>query len=246
MLCIELFIARTVLRARYYRQRGRRIAQRAGIPGSGPEPARRLSAGRAWHPRASAACRTPRATRPPPPALGMLSHLGASEGQSQQALSNALGIHRSAVVALVDDLEQRGLAERRRDPADRRAYTLYLTPAGRDLLSDLERTVDERDVELLSALEPFRALAAHLALAACGRVAGPHGRRSSGSGAVAAGATAARGIESVRPARGGARGAPGGKVGECRASAPHQRTPMLRALTPLVETVGIEPTSAGA
>ena len=83
----------------------------------------------------------------------MLSHLAASEGQSQQALSIALGIHRSAVVALVDDLEQRGLAERRRDPVDRRAYTLYPTPAGRDLLADLERIADERDVELLSALD---------------------------------------------------------------------------------------------
>jgi DNA-binding MarR family transcriptional regulator len=62
--------------------------------------------------------------------FGMLSHLAAAEGQSQQALSIALGIHRSAVVALVDDLEQRGLAERRRDPDDRRAYTLYLTPSG--------------------------------------------------------------------------------------------------------------------
>jgi DNA-binding MarR family transcriptional regulator len=82
----------------------------------------------------------------------MLNHLAAFEGQSQQALSNALKIHRSAVVALVDDLEQRGLAERRRDPVDRRAYTLYLTPAGRDLLGELERTADERDVELLSAL----------------------------------------------------------------------------------------------
>ena len=60
--------------------------------------------------------------------FGMLNQLAVNEGQSQQALSNALGIHRSAVVALVDDLEHRGLAERRRDPADRRAYTLFLTP----------------------------------------------------------------------------------------------------------------------
>ena len=78
----------------------------------------------------------------------MLSHLAAAEGQSQQALSNALGIHRSAVVAATI-IEQRGLAERRRDPVDRRAYTLYLTPAGRDVLADLERIVDEHDVELL-------------------------------------------------------------------------------------------------
>jgi DNA-binding MarR family transcriptional regulator len=84
--------------------------------------------------------------------FGMLSHLAASEGQSQQALSNALGIHRSAVVALVDDLEQRGLAERRRDPVDRRAYTLYLTHSGHDLLADLERLAGEHEAELLTAL----------------------------------------------------------------------------------------------
>jgi DNA-binding MarR family transcriptional regulator len=83
----------------------------------------------------------------------MLSHLAASEGQSQRALSIALGIHRSAVVALVDDLEQRGLAVRRRDPADRRAYTLYLTPSGCDLLADLKRIAAEHEAELLTALD---------------------------------------------------------------------------------------------
>src|SRR3954462_8298644 len=71
--------------------------------------------------------------------FGMLSHLAANEGQSQQALSRALGIHRSAVVALVDDLENPGLGERRRDPADPRAHTLYLTSRGRAMLADLDR-----------------------------------------------------------------------------------------------------------
>jgi DNA-binding MarR family transcriptional regulator len=85
--------------------------------------------------------------------FGMLSHLAASEGQSQQALSIALGIHRSAVVALVDDLEHRGLAERRRDPVDRRAYTLYLTASGRDVLADLERIAEDHEAELLTALD---------------------------------------------------------------------------------------------
>jgi DNA-binding MarR family transcriptional regulator len=82
----------------------------------------------------------------------MLSHLAANEGQSQQALSRALGIHRSAVVALVDDLEHRGLAERRRDPVDRRAYTLYLTSPGRELLAELQRVAEEDEAELLTAL----------------------------------------------------------------------------------------------
>lgn len=84
--------------------------------------------------------------------FGMLSHLGAAEGQSQQALSKALGIHRSAIVAVVDDLEHRGLAERRPDPSDRRAYALYLTPRGRDMLADLERMAAEHEAELLSGL----------------------------------------------------------------------------------------------
>jgi len=85
--------------------------------------------------------------------FGMLSQLAVNEGQSQQALSSALGIHRSAVVALVDDLEHRGLAVRRRDPVDRRAYTLYLTPPGRELLAELERAADEDEAELMTALD---------------------------------------------------------------------------------------------
>jgi len=85
--------------------------------------------------------------------FGMLSQLAANEGQSQQALSRALGIHRSALVALVDDLEHRRLAERRRDPVDRRAYALYLTPQGRELLAELERAADDDEAELLTALD---------------------------------------------------------------------------------------------
>jgi DNA-binding MarR family transcriptional regulator len=84
--------------------------------------------------------------------FGMLSHLAANEGQSQQALSRALGIHRSAVVALVDDLEHRGLAERRSDLVDRRAYTLYLTPQAHELLAELQRIAEEDEAELLTAL----------------------------------------------------------------------------------------------
>jgi DNA-binding MarR family transcriptional regulator len=85
--------------------------------------------------------------------FGMLSHLAASEGGSQQALAEALGVHRSAVVALVDDLEQRGLAVRRPDPRDRRAYSLYLTAAGRKLLARLRRIAEQHEAELLMALD---------------------------------------------------------------------------------------------
>ena len=85
---------------------------------------------------------------------GMLGHLAAAEGSSQQALADALGVHRSAMVALVDDLEERGLAERRRDPADRRAYTLHLTAEGRSRLAELHAIAEEEEEVLLAPLDP--------------------------------------------------------------------------------------------
>lgn len=85
---------------------------------------------------------------------GMLGHLAAADGSSQQALADALGVHRSAMVALVDDLEERGLAERRRDPADRRAYTLHLTAEGRSRLAELHAIAEEEEEVLLAPLDP--------------------------------------------------------------------------------------------
>jgi DNA-binding MarR family transcriptional regulator len=86
--------------------------------------------------------------------FGMLSHIVAEEGQSQQALSRALMLHRSAVVTLVDDLEERGLLERRRDPADRRAYQLYLTARGHELLEELGHMAMDEEERLLAPLDP--------------------------------------------------------------------------------------------
>jgi DNA-binding MarR family transcriptional regulator len=48
---------------------------------------------------------------------------------SQAELARQLGITTPSVVEIVDDLEARGLVERRRDPDDRRTQRLHLTPA---------------------------------------------------------------------------------------------------------------------
>ena len=65
---------------------------------------------------------------------GVLLRLGANEGLSQQALGELIGLNPTRMVFLVDELEERGLVERRRNAADRRSYALYLTPKGRDTL----------------------------------------------------------------------------------------------------------------
>ena len=68
--------------------------------------------------------------------VGLLRRLVTAEGQSQQALGQALGITANRMVFLVDDLEEHGLVERRRNPSDRRSHALYLTPRGHQALRD--------------------------------------------------------------------------------------------------------------
>ncbi len=51
--------------------------------------------------------------------------------QRQSAVGAALGIDRTSVVALIDELEAGNLVRRERDPDDRRAYVVVLTAKGR-------------------------------------------------------------------------------------------------------------------
>lgn len=50
---------------------------------------------------------------------------------SQHELGQQLGIDRTTVVELIDELERKRYVERRRNPADRRSYLLTLTARGR-------------------------------------------------------------------------------------------------------------------
>ena len=58
-------------------------------------------------------------------------------GLSQTDLSRQLIMHRSNLTGLVDRLEKRGLVARREVAADRRAYSVVLTPAGTRLLREI-------------------------------------------------------------------------------------------------------------
>jgi len=72
-----------------------------------------------------------------PPHPGILRVIAAEPGRSQQALSGQLGLLPSRVVAYVDELEDLGYVERRRNPDDRRLHALYLTPSGKKALSKI-------------------------------------------------------------------------------------------------------------
>src|SRR5262249_29377938 len=70
---------------------------------------------------------------------GILRVIRQADGLSQQALGEKLGVFPSRLVALLDELEERGLVERRDRPTDRRSYALYLTGAGREALEQIGR-----------------------------------------------------------------------------------------------------------
>jgi MarR family transcriptional regulator, transcriptional regulator for hemolysin len=63
--------------------------------------------------------------------LAYVGRLGA--GVRQKELATALGIEGPSLVRLLDNLERRGLIERREDETDRRARGIHLTAAGREL-----------------------------------------------------------------------------------------------------------------
>jgi DNA-binding MarR family transcriptional regulator len=78
----------------------------------------------------------------------------AGEPRSQLALAQHLGVDRTVMTYLLDDLESAGLVERRPDPADRRARRVVLTDAGNAQLCNLERRLAGAEEHLLEPLEP--------------------------------------------------------------------------------------------
>jgi len=99
----------------------------------------------------------------------VLAAAARGEPGSQLALAQHLGVDRTVMTYLLDDLEGAGLIERRPDPADRRARRIVATSHGRELLDDLDRRLRAAEHQLLAALateedrRAFRALLRQLA-----------------------------------------------------------------------------------
>ena len=74
------------------------------------------------------------------------------QGLKMNELSRHLMVTGGNVTGIVDPLEQEGLVERADHPADRRAFRVRLTPAGRKAFADMARAHEEWVVELLAGL----------------------------------------------------------------------------------------------
>ena len=84
--------------------------------------------------------------------LAVLLAIDSQAPLSQQEAARRLGVDRTTMVALIDELEGKQLVQRRQDPADRRKNVVALTPAGRATLADAGKASDEAERRLLAPL----------------------------------------------------------------------------------------------
>jgi len=83
----------------------------------------------------------------------ILAVLDEGSRQTQGAIADALGYDKSQLVGLLDELEEDGLIERKRDQADRRRQIVRITPAGRKALERLRRLSRQLEDDFLSPLD---------------------------------------------------------------------------------------------
>ena len=76
----------------------------------------------------------------------------APGAMSQRELAAAMEIDPSQLVAVLNELEAEGLAERRRDPADRRRHIVEITERGAAALERVDTAVTAAERELFGDL----------------------------------------------------------------------------------------------
>lgn len=82
----------------------------------------------------------------------VLREIDSPHPLAQGEIARLMGIDRTTMVALIDDLQDRGLVRRRQDPDDRRKNVVELTEAGRDITRQALRAAEQAEQTFLGPL----------------------------------------------------------------------------------------------
>ena len=88
-----------------------------------------------------------------PREFGLLTVLSKRPGITQQELASLARVDPSSMVAVLDELERRGVAERRVDPDDRRRRAVHLTKKGEEQMRVLQKEARKAAETFLAPLE---------------------------------------------------------------------------------------------
>jgi DNA-binding MarR family transcriptional regulator len=81
--------------------------------------------------------------------------------ETQGEIADVLGYDRGQLVGILDELEENGLVERKRDPNDRRRHLVTLTPAGRKALARVRALSQSLEADYLAPLSDDEREALH-------------------------------------------------------------------------------------
>jgi MarR family transcriptional regulator, transcriptional regulator for hemolysin len=84
----------------------------------------------------------------------VLGRIERHEGLKQSEIAEMLDLQPISLTRLLDRLCENKLIERRPDPQDRRAWRLYLTPAARPLMDQLDELGSELSETILAGISP--------------------------------------------------------------------------------------------
>lgn len=87
------------------------------------------------------------------PQARLLLVLGLHEGQNQGFYAEQLDVEAITLGRMLDRMEEAGRVERRPDPADRRAWRVYLTDAGREIIDQVHGCLNGLEDEMLVNLD---------------------------------------------------------------------------------------------